>query len=143
MNLFLDTDICVFAIRGKYPEIRERITASPPERIKIPSIVKAELLTGASRSHQPTKAHSVVEYFLSPFEIVPFDDASSVIYSQIRHDLEKKGHPIGPNDLLVAATTLAHRGTLVTHNTKEFSRIPDLKLLDWIHNPESMRSNSD
>ena len=131
MNLFLDTDICVYAIRGKYPDIQKRIAASSPERIKIPAIVKAELLAGALRSHQADQAHAVVERFLSPFEIVSFDDACSVIYSQIRFDLEKKGHPIGPNDLLIAATALAHRGTLITHNLKEFSRISDLKLQDW------------
>ncbi len=132
MNLFLDTDICVYALRGKYPEVQKRIAALPPERIKIPVIVKAELLTGALCSHKAEQACSVVEKFLGPFEIISFDDVCSVIYSQIRFDLEKKGQSIGPNDLLIAATALAHRGILITHNTKEFNRIADLKLQDWI-----------
>ena len=121
----------MYAIRGNYHDIQKRIAASSPERIKIPAIVKAELLTGALRSHQADQAYSVVERFLSPFKIVPFDDACSVVYSQIRFDLEKKGHPIGPNDLLIVATALAHQGILITHNSKEFSRISDLKLQDW------------
>lgn len=130
-HYFLDTDICIYVIRGKYPQIQKRLVSHSPEKIKVSSVVKAELLTGALRSHKADRAQSVVEHFLSPFEIVPFDDSCAVIYPQLRFDLEKKGQSIGPHDLLIAATVLASRGILVTHNTREFSRIPDLKLEDW------------
>lgn len=128
---FLDTDICVYVIRGKYPQIQKRIVSHSPEKIKVSAIVKAELLMGALRSLKADRAQSVVEHFLSPFEIVPFDDSCTGIYPRLRLDLEKKGQSIGPNDLLIAATVLTNRGTLITHNTKEFGRIPDLKVEDW------------
>ncbi len=119
-------------IRGKYPAAQKRIVVTPPERIKISSVVKAELLIGALRSQKADQAYSVVERFLSPFEIVPFDDICSTFYARIRFDLEKKGQSIGPNDLLIAATVLAYRGILITHNLKEFERIDDLKVQDWV-----------
>jgi tRNA(fMet)-specific endonuclease VapC len=68
---------------------------------------------------------------LEPFEIVPFDTLCAEWYADIRENLERRGQVIGPNDLLIAATTLAHHGTLVTHNTREFRRIARLTLEDW------------
>lgn len=131
MNFYLDTDICIFALKGSFPAIKNWIQSFSPERIKIPSIVKAELLLGARKSSDPKRVLTVVESFLAPFEIVPFCDECTVSYSKIRWHLEKEGHSIGPNDLLIASTVLAHHGTLVTHNTKEYSRITSLKIQDW------------
>ncbi len=131
MIYVLDTDICIFALKGQFPSIRKHMAAHPPHGIKVPSVVKAELLLGVHKSANPRQAHTIVEFFLAPLEIIPFDDSCAVVYAKIRHDLEKKGRLIGPNDLIIAATTLAHQGSLITHNTKEFSRVSGLKLQDW------------
>ena len=131
MNYYLDTDICIFALREKFPSIKLWMQKCSPEHIKISSIVKAELLLGALKSDDPKKVLSIVEKFLDPFEIISFDENSAGVYAQIRYDLEKKGQLIGPNDLLIASTVLAHQGTLITHNMDEFKRIGHLKIQDW------------
>ena len=131
MNYFLDTDTCIFVLRGRFPAIKTHLQALSPERIKIPAIVKAELLLAVQKSGE---AHHkiIVEKFLSPFEVVAFCDRCTLVYAEIRNFLEAKGQPIGPNDLLIAATVQANQGTLVTHNTKEYKRVPDLKIQDWV-----------
>jgi tRNA(fMet)-specific endonuclease VapC len=131
VTFFLDTDICIFALRGDYPSIVDAFRARKPEQIRVPSIVAAELVLGAYKSQSPLTAHKAVDTFLAPFEIVSFDLRSAEVYARIRSELEPKGHGIGPNDLIIAATALAHQGTLVTHNTKEFSRVPGLLTQDW------------
>jgi tRNA(fMet)-specific endonuclease VapC len=128
---FLDTNTCIYALKGRYPAIGLRMGRMSPASIKIPSIVKAELLFGARKSREPERALEVLERFLFPFEIMPFGDAAAALYSRIRLDLERRGKPVGPNDLIVAATVMANRGTLVTHNVREFARISDLSLEDW------------
>lgn len=131
MAFFLDTNICIYALKGRYAAIGPRMQALSPAKIKIPSIVKAELLFGARKSERPSETAEVVSAFLFPFEIVPFGDDAAACYADIRSELERGGKPVGPNDLIVAATVLASRGTLVTHNLKEFGRIESLPLEDW------------
>ena len=131
MTYFLDTDICIFVLRQTFPAITQRMQRHAPDRVKIPSIVKAELLFGAKRATHPKRVAETVERFLEPFEIVPFSDACAVTYAAIRWTLEEQGQVIGPNDLLIAATALAHHGTLVTHNTQEFGRLGGLTIQDW------------
>ena len=131
MNYYLDTDICIFALKDEFPTIKKELHGFTPEDIKIPSLVQAELLLGALKSANPRQEITIVERFLSPYEIIPFGKQEAVVYAKIRCDLEKKGTSIGPNDLIVAATVLAHQGVLVTHNTKEFDRIAGLLTQDW------------
>ncbi|MBF0619871.1 MAG: type II toxin-antitoxin system VapC family toxin [Candidatus Omnitrophica bacterium] len=133
MIFFLDADICIFALRGQYPHLKKAFQACLAESIKIPSLVAAELEFGALVSDSPLTAQKAVAEFLMPYEIIPFDKNAAGIYAAIRADLQQKGRMIGPNDLVIAATVLACHGTLVTHNTKEFSRISGLKFQDWTH----------
>ncbi len=132
MIYYLDSNICVYFLKGLYPSIMKTIQNINPNNIKIPSIVKAELLYGAEISQQKTKNLSSINRFLEPFEIMPFDDDCSIVYSRIRSSMELKGTIIGPNDYIIAATDLARNGILVTNNTKEFQRIKNLKIENWI-----------
>ncbi|TGK79279.1 type II toxin-antitoxin system VapC family toxin [Leptospira noumeaensis] len=131
MNYFLDTNICIYFLKGKNDKIENNIKKLNPNRIKIPSIVKAELLLGALKSQNPKKNRNVVLDFLDPFEIVGFNDIESEIYAEIRSNLESKGLPIGPNDLIIASIVLNNNGILVTNNEKEFARINSIKLENW------------
>jgi len=110
----------------------ESIQITNPNNIKIPSIVKAELLYGAEKSQNKAKNLANINRFLEPFEIVPFDDDCSIVYSKIRSSMELKGTIIGPNDYIIAATVLAKNGILVTNNIKEFERVKSLKIENWI-----------
>lgn len=131
MRYFLDTNICIYALKNTYPQIKRMIRNLSPVNIAIPSIVKAELFYGALKSQRKDKVISILKKFLSPFEIIPFGDGEIMTYARIRANLEEKGNIIGPNDLIIAAITLSHGATLVTHNIKEFERVDDLLLEDW------------
>ena len=78
----------------------------------------------------PSNLRLLVRFF-EPFSTLPFDDRCVDSYGRIRNDLERLGTPIGPNDTFIAATATAHDLTLVTHNTDEFGRIPELAIVDW------------
>ncbi len=132
MKYFLDTDTCIHYLKGRSPALREKLNRAKISEIAIPTIVKAELLLGCARSSNPEKAHRLVSTFLQPFELAPFDDLAATKYSAIRYLLEKEGKIIGPNDLIIAATVCSQRGTLVTHNTREFKRIKELEVQDWL-----------
>ena len=131
MNYFLDTDVCIYALKDEYPAIQKSTRSHSPDHIKISAIVKAELLLGAFKSRNPKKAFFMIEQFLGPFETIPFSDECAEIYAKIRAELEVQGKSIGANDLIIASTVLANHGTLVTHNMKEFSRVSQLKIQDW------------
>jgi len=93
--------------------------------------VEAELLFGARKSQRVAENLHAVRTLLKSLVIVPFGSAAADQYSHIRSELEADGRIIGPNDLLIAATVMAEGGTLVTHNTDEFSRVRGLHLEDW------------
>ncbi len=134
---FLDTNTCIYYLNGAYASVLEELKKYKPTEIKIPAIVKAELLLGVEKSIQRDKNQELYSRFLEPFEIVAFDDAASAHYARIRAGLEKKGQIIGPNDLIIAATVLSQKGKLVSHDTKEFRKVPGLLLEDWVRVPTS------
>ena len=103
-----------------------RLMAAKPPDIKLCSVVKAELLYGASRSNNAVAARRKLELFFAPF-----DDRAAVEYGRLRGALAMAGTPIGANDLMIAAIGLSRQLTLVTHNTREFSRIAGLLIEDW------------
>lgn len=131
MKYCFDTSICVEMLRHGTPSIKTQMRSRSPEAIKIPAIVRAELLLGVLKCADPLKAEGVVEAFLAPFETVPFDTLAAEWYARIRHNLEQAGTPVGPNDLIVASTALAVGAVLVTANIKEFSRIKELTVESW------------
>jgi tRNA(fMet)-specific endonuclease VapC len=131
MKYFLDTNICIYALKDKFPRIKEKMERLSPSEIAIPSMVKAELYYGAQKSQNKNKVISALDKFLAPFDIIPFGDNEVMAYAEIRAKLEKSGKIIGPNDLIIAATTLSHGATLVTHNTREFERVEKLSVEDW------------
>jgi tRNA(fMet)-specific endonuclease VapC len=127
----LDSNACVIYLNGRSERLRQRLNATPAAEIFVCAIVKGELFYGSRRSNNPTKSLQVQQEFLSQFVSLPFDDAAAEVYGDIRAALAQAGTPIGPNDLQIAAIALASNLTLVTHNTREFSRVQGLKLEDW------------
>jgi tRNA(fMet)-specific endonuclease VapC len=131
MTYHLDSNICIYFLKGLYPNIRDKLENINPTKIKIPSIVKAELLYGAEKSQNRSMNIDKVTKFLEPFEVLPFDDEAAISYSQIRSSLEIKGTIIRPNDYIIASVVLSKNGILVTNNESEFKRIKNLKIENW------------
>lgn len=131
MQFCLDTNTCVDALRGRHRAMVERFGRYVPQDFSVPAIVRAELLLGALRSRDPLRTREAVEAFLAPYELLPFDRNAAGHYAEVRHDLEIRGLPIGPNDLVIAATARSRNLTLITHNTGEFGRVRGLAIEDW------------
>src|SRR3954447_12151732 len=132
----LDANACIHILRDSSKNLLERFRRHAPTEIKLCSVVKAELIYGAQRSAHIEKNFALLRRFFSVFESHPFDDESAEHYGRIRVDLERMGNLIGPNDLMIAATTMARKLILVTHNTAEFSRVANLRLEDWEEPPQ-------
>ncbi len=132
MKLLLDTDTCIHLIRHQPPEMLRRIKRYSPGDIGISSITLGELAFGVAKNEQRERNKEALEEFTMPLEIVPFDDAAARIYGTLRADLERAGTMVGALDTLIGAHALCLGVTLVTHNTREFSRIAGLRLADWV-----------
>jgi tRNA(fMet)-specific endonuclease VapC len=128
---FLDTNIVIFCLRGKSPAAMRRLHAMPAMDVQVPLQVHAELLVGAAKSTSPAQAKTRVLAFLAPFVVAWPDAAVEDHYVAIRTHLEARGTPISEADLWIAATARAVGGTIVTNNTGEFSRVPNLTIEDW------------
>ena len=111
--------------------IREKLFEKKPCDVKIPSMVKAELLFGVKKSRKCSENLQKVQSFLSPFQVISFGEREAGIYGKIRWQLEKQGNPIGANDLIIASIVIANSGILVTNNEKEFSQVHGLKIQNW------------
>mgnify|MGYP003411270667 len=131
--LLLDTNACITWMRGGNPGFQSRAISRPQVagRAVLCAVVRAELLFGAYRSQRREENLERTNAFLAGFQSLPFDDEAAYRHALIRAELTSKGQLIGPNDLLIAATALAHGAILVTHNTAEFSRVPGLLIEDW------------
>jgi tRNA(fMet)-specific endonuclease VapC len=128
----LDTNTCIQLIRAKgHPLVKARYPRRSPSDMAVCSIVVGELMRGAERSANPPAERAKVRAFLAPHASLSFDDAAAHVFATVQADLERRGLPIGPYDILIAAIALVHNLILVTHNTGEFSRIPGLVLDDW------------
>jgi tRNA(fMet)-specific endonuclease VapC len=129
---FLDTNICIYYLNGKYKSVEEYFKAMSNHEIKIPIIVKAELLFGIEKSKLKEINRNKYERFIKSFDIINLDDEALNQYTRIRLQLERDAVIIGSNDILIASIVLAHNGILVTHNTREFRRVSGLKMEDWV-----------
>jgi len=127
----LDSNVCINLLNGKHPEIERNFRFRLPSEIVLCSVVKAELLFGARYSKRVSGNLQRLEQFFAPLASLPFDDRCAEEYGQIRADLVAQGKMIGPNDLMIATIARTFDTILVTHNTREFSRIVGLRVEDW------------
>ena len=132
MKYMLDTNICIHVIKHKPASVLARFQQYEPQDMCISSITLAELEYGVEKSSFPDKNKAALTLFLSGITVLPFDDAAAMEYGRIRADLEQKGTPIGPNDMLIAAHAKSLRLPIITNNTREFDRVDDLKVENWV-----------
>jgi tRNA(fMet)-specific endonuclease VapC len=132
MRILLDTSICIYLIKNNPPEARQHFERFTPGDIGISSVSAAELRYGVAKSAAKERDAAALEAFLLPLEIVPFDSQDACVYGTIRAELEKQGRPIGVMDMVIAAQAVARRLTLISHNVKEFARVPALQWETWL-----------
>jgi tRNA(fMet)-specific endonuclease VapC len=126
----LDTNACIRILNNSSESLVDRLRQQSPENLFLCSVVKAELVYGAYRSSYLAANLRILKSFFEPFISLPFDDSCLDQYGRIRSDLERVETPIGPYDLMIAATALAYDLILVTNNTREFSRVAGLQIED-------------
>lgn len=130
-RLLLDTNTCIEILRGRHESIAARIRQDGFGELSICSVVWAELLVGA---HLSNRGFDRVRASLEPFlrlPLFPFDKSAAEHYAQIRAHLQPLGQLIGERDMQIAAIARARDLTLVTHNTNELGRVPNLWIQDW------------
>ena len=127
----LDTNTLIYFFKG-IGNVADNLLAVSPKDIGIPDVVLYELEYGIARSTSPKKRTKQLEEFCALVEVLAFASEEAKTSATIRASLEKKGTPIGPYDAMIAGTVLCKQGILVTNNTKEFRRVPKLKIIDWL-----------
>jgi len=128
----IDTNICIYIMNEYPPEVIQKFREIGVGNICISSITVSELQYGVHKSKQIKKNRKRLDEFLSPFEIISYDESASKHYGQMRSSLEKQGNLIGPLDMLIAAHALSENLTLITNNEKEFKRVKSLKVENWV-----------
>lgn len=111
--------------------VAETLLSKSPKDISIPSITLYELEVGIAKSNNPKKRKTQLESLISRITVLPFTSKEAAVAAMIREELEHIGTPIGPYDTLIAGIALSSNATLITHNTKEFSRVEGLIIEDW------------
>jgi len=133
MKYMLDTNICIYLIKQQPRGVIDKFQGIIPGEIAISSVTVAEMMYGVGKSQHKERNKSALESFLAPLEIVDFDFKAAQHYGAIRAYLEKMGIPIGAYDLMIAAHALSLGLILVTNNEREFQRIPDLIVENWVN----------
>jgi len=132
MRFMLDTDSCIALIKRKPASILRRLTALAPGEAGLSAVTLAELRYGVAKSSKREANGQALDEFLLPLEVADFDEPAAEIYGAVRAALEKAGTPIGPLDTQIGAHALSLGAALVSHNVREFRRIPGLTVVDWL-----------
>lgn len=131
LRYMLDTNICIYAIKNRPAEVRERFNQQA-DRLCISTATLTELLYGTEKSATPTRNLGVVESFMARLKVLPFDERAASHTAQIRALLEKTGQPIGPYDTMIAGHARSLGLAVVTNNFREFARVPGLLMENWV-----------
>jgi len=132
MKVMLDTNTCIAIIKRKPPQVLKRFSAYKVGEIGISWVTLAELEFGVAKSQHVEKNQAALDEFVLPLETANLDREAAGVYGRIRATLEKKGTPIGSLDMMIGAHALSLGVTLATSNTREFSRIKGLTVVDWL-----------
>lgn len=131
MIYMLDTNICIYAIKHKPEKVFQKLQEIDPEDVCVSTVTYAELVHGVEKSAAVEKNRLALSLLLANIEIMDFDVDAADCYGKIRADLEKKGTPIGPLDMMIAGHAQSLGLTIVTNNVKEFSRVDHLRIENW------------
>jgi len=132
IKYLIDTNICIYIMNKRPIGIIHKFKQFDVGDIGVSTITVSELEYGVAKSKNRRLNEQRVEEFLSPLEILPYDEIAASIYGDIRLQLEKCGESIGPLDLLIAAHSLSRNLVLISNNEKEFKRVKKMKVENWI-----------
>ena len=137
MKYMLDTNICVYIIKRKPSTILQKLLRKKITDIAISSNTLSELEYGVEKSFHRERNRLALAEFIAPLSVLSYDDHAALAYGKLRVLLEREGSPIGSLDTLIGAHALSAKAILVTNNEREFKRIPELKVENWIssHHP--------
>ncbi len=127
----LDTNICIYAIKNKPPQVLDKLKINIDNELCISTITLAELELGVYKSNNIEKNKTALVQLLAILQIKDFDISASIEYGKICANLQKKGTPIGTMDMLIAAHAKSENLILVTNNVREFERVSNLKIENW------------
>lgn len=133
LKFMLDTNMCIFTIKNRPEHVREAFNANHGQ-LCISTVTLMELVFGAEKSSNPQRNLAVVEGFAARLEVLKYDWEAAANTGQLRAELAKLGTPIGPYDQMIAGHARSQGLILVTNNTREFERVPGLRIEDWVHN---------
>jgi tRNA(fMet)-specific endonuclease VapC len=131
MRYLLDTNIVSDLVRNPQGQVAQHIRKVGEAQVSTSIIVAAELRYGATKKGSP-RLSAQLEAVLGALEVLPFEPPADVAYGSLRARLEQAGRPMGANDLLIAAQTLAFGSVIVTDNEKEFAHVEDLRRENWL-----------
>ena len=131
-SYLLDTNICIYTINKRPIEVYKKFKRVKLESIYISSVTVHELYYGVQKSNRAENNLKVLDEFIQYLNIISFSDKDAVAAAEIRVVLEKAGKPIGPYDLMIAAQAFRGKYTLVTNNEREFKRIKNLEIENWV-----------
>jgi len=137
VRYLFDTNTCSYVIhqRKGFESITHRMNGLRYGELVLSSIVLAELQFMVVKSAVPQTKREQLLRFLLQFHVAPFDESATLAYGQVRHQLERRGSPIGPLDTLIAAHALSLKATVVTNNIRHFGQVPGLAVESWYSDP--------
>ncbi len=132
MIFALDTNSCIYFLNGSVPSIADEISSHRAEDLAVTSVTVAELFYGAHHSTKRARNVQLLEDFLQDLQVLPFDRRAAENFGQLKELLRSEGKMLGPYDLLISSIVRSLGHTLVTHDTRAFSQVRDLLVVDWV-----------
>ena len=133
MRYLLDTNICIYCINRRFPQLFDTVLLRHHRiGVAVSAITKAEMYAGSYRPGSPMVYRQEQDEFLSNFPSLPFDDAAADVYGRIHAYLRDRGQLMGVADMLIAAIAMVNGLAVVTHDMRGFTRLPDLPIEDWV-----------
>ncbi|MBM1200133.1 type II toxin-antitoxin system tRNA(fMet)-specific endonuclease VapC [Pseudomonas fragi] len=131
LKFMLDTNICIFVIKNRPEYVRSYFRVHEGQ-LCISTVTLMELIYGAEKSSNPEQNLRVIEGFAARLEVLAYDQFAAIHTGQLRAELARTGKPIGPYDQMIAGHARSQGLILVTNNTREFERVPGLRIEDWV-----------
>ena len=135
MRYLLDTNICIYALKNRPPEVLQRLQEVGRAAVAVSVVTVLELRHGAEKSQQPAANHLRLDFFLKPISVLNLEQEDALAGARVRAHLQRQGTPIGDFDTLIAAQAIARNLILITNNVREFERVPGLQVEHWVAGP--------